>query len=384
MGVESRSTQEVFRIGAGRPLQGYYKAPWREAPRPPARQPWQDLTLEEATISVLNGNGLLLVGAPGTGKTHLLRQLILHLRQAGKHVDVIAKTHAAVQNVGCQAVTADHWVRKHVRNGGVGCSALVVEEITQINVQLWADLALCRFKGVQMICCGDFGQFAPICEHWAGCAVPEGALEHSQMLHEMCGGNRLTLTENKRSDAKLFNFYTNLGDLGVALARAREIFPRTDRPAAYTLTMSHARRVFVNRLRNRQDYLEKFSYGTSPEDVVFLKAPAQTSRAGNLPQDMFVWKGLQLIGAGGHAKKGLFYEVAEVNDKTVNFACGLQLTHEQAAKSLRLAYALTYASCQGLTLRGTVRLETDSPNFTMKHLYVGISRATAGDLAEVV
>ena len=99
---------------------------------------------------------------------------------------------------------------------------------------------------------------------------------------------------------------------------------------------------------------------------------------------MWVWPGLVLIGAGGQTKKGLFYEVADLNQNLIQLTCGLQLTHEQAVKSLRLAYALTYASCQGLTLRGVVRLETDSPNFTMKHLYVGISRAVGADLVEVV
>ena len=67
-----------------------------------------------------------------------------------------------------------------------------------------------------------------------------------------------------------------------------------------------------------------------------------------------------------------------------NFQSGLRLTHEHTSKSLRLAWAITYASCQGLTLRGVVRLETQSPNFTLRHLYVGISRATAAGLAEVV
>jgi len=63
---------------------------------------------------------------------------------------------------------------------------------------------------------------------------------------------------------------------------------------------------------------------------------------------------------------------------------GQKLTRGECVKSLRLAYALTYASCQGLTLKGLVRLETDSPNMTLRHLCVGISRATAANLVEVV
>jgi hypothetical protein len=63
---------------------------------------------------------------------------------------------------------------------------------------------------------------------------------------------------------------------------------------------------------------------------------------------------------------------------------GPTMTHEQAARCLRLTYGLTLAGCQGLTLPGRVRIvDTNSPHFTRKHLFVGLSRATAFDLLEV-
>ena len=191
----------------------------------------------------------------------------------------------------------------------------------------------------------------------------------------MCGGNRLTLTENMRSDARLFEAYTNLGDnLQESLEKARVLFPVTSRPGRYTLTISHKNRMKINRIRNMQDAFGK--------EGVLLKAPKET-RGGNQPQDMILWNGLQLIGAGHRCLKGLFYEVEEVNQEMVRLSNGLLLTHEQAVQSLRLCYALTYASCQGLTLPGVVRLDTQSSHFTMKHLYVGLSRATGADLVEV-
>jgi Cdc6-like AAA superfamily ATPase len=254
----STHTGLAFRIGEGKPLRGeHYKTPWREAERPTPLEPRRDLTVDEAMEAAMQGRGLLVLGAPGTGKTHWVRGVVAALRQAGRRVDCIAKTHVAVHNLAVEgACTADYWVRKHVRAGGVHCHTLVIEEFTQINVQLWADLALCRMKGVSIIACGDFGQFGPVCESWAGCEVEEGALEHSAMLLEMCP-NRLVLTENKRSDARLFALYTNLGDdLDAALARAKEQFPRTDRPAAYTLSMSHARRMAVNKAMNELAHTE--------------------------------------------------------------------------------------------------------------------------------
>ena len=185
----------------------------------------------------------------------------------------------------------------------------------------------------------------------------------------------MVLTENMRSDARLFEAYTDLGsNLQEALERTRALFPASQRPARYTLTISHRNRMRINRLRNMQD--------AKDWDSIFLKAPKGT-RGGNLPQDMILWKGLQLIGAGHRCLKGLFYEVEEVTEEMVRLTSGLVLTHEQAILSLRLCYALTYASCQGLTLPGVVRLDTRSNHFTLKHLYVGLSRGTAADLVEV-
>jgi hypothetical protein len=251
-----------------------------------------------------------------------------------------------------------------------------------INVQLWADLSLVRFKGtVSMIGCGDFGQFQAVSEAWAGSPVIEGALQQSDMLKEMCDSNRLTLTENKRSDAKLFSFYTSLRCglddaryLQEALVEARELFPTTARQANYTLTMSHRKRVMINR---------KMNMCLKPAGAIFIRAPIAT-RAGNNPQSMWLWSGQQLVGAGGKVLKGLFYIVGKLTEDTVELVGGLTLSHHDAVRSLRLPYALTYASCQALTLKGVVRLETDSTNMTLRHLYVGISRATAANLVEVL
>ena len=58
------------------------------------------------------------------------------------------------------------------------------------------------------------------------------------MLREICGGNRFTLTENKRSDPPLFDFIQSLRPgtpdarpLAEALADARARFPRTAQEA---------------------------------------------------------------------------------------------------------------------------------------------------------
>ena len=99
---------------------------------------------------------------------------------------------------------------------------------------------------------------------------------------------------------------------------------------------------------------------------------------------MWLWPGLRLIGAGHKVPKGTFVEVKACDAEKVTLDNDLVLTHSQVCQSLRLSYAITYASCQGLTLPGRVRLETQSGFLTTRHLYVGVSRATSGDLVEVM
>ena len=103
----------------------------------------------------------------------------------------------------------------------------------------------------------------------------------------------------------------------------------------------------------------------------------------NRPQTMWLWPGLRLLGAGHKVQKGIFVTVKACDTEKVILDNDLTLTHSQVCQSLRLSYAITYASCQGLTLKGRVRLEAQSRHLTTRHLYVGISRGTRCDLVEV-
>ena len=62
------------------------------------------------------------------------------------------------------------------------CDVLVCEEITQMEVQPWADICKLALGGVSFILCGDFSQFPACCESHVGCPDPEGVLEQSHMV----------------------------------------------------------------------------------------------------------------------------------------------------------------------------------------------------------
>ena len=163
-----------------------------EAERPKQRR-WNGV--DDPISHCLAGNSLLLTGLPGAGKTHLARTIVARLREQGEAVHLVSKTHCSAQNLGLGAQTADHWVRRYVRGGSAQkLDWLVVEEITQLDMALWADLA----------CVGLNASCRPC---WnSGPGGPSAPLEHSQLIRDLAGGRRHELTENMRSDPGIFNF----------------------------------------------------------------------------------------------------------------------------------------------------------------------------------
>ena len=83
-------------------------------------------------------------------------------------------------------------------------------------------------------------------------------------------------------------------------------------------------------------------------------------------------------------RNGVMYTVSEVHENVLHLKEGPSLTFEDAVQMLRLAHAMTYASVQGRETDGSLCLhDTGKTHFTMKHLYVGLSRAKLAALVRV-
>ena len=206
----------------------------------------------------LDGESLLLTGFPGTGKTHLAKRIVEALREHGDTVHIITKTHAAVQNVGLGAQTADHWVRRNVRSGHCSATWLVIEEFTQLDTPLWADIAcLSMNKKIRFLLLGDFRQLPAVLDSFAGAEVCK-ELKDSQLLHDLAGGWCHELSERWRFDERIFEFLTWLRvdepeqvPLPAAVREARRRFPRRGEPDV-SLLISHAKRLQINDRENRR------------------------------------------------------------------------------------------------------------------------------------
>ena len=235
----------VYRFEECKRLEGEYREPRIEAPYLTCYGPeWR--SVEDPLLHCLNGKSLLLSGMPGTGKTHLARQIVAQLCELGEVVKLVFKTHCSVQNLGAGAQTADRFVRRSIRNGSCELDRLVIEEITQLDSSLWADIAeLSLNPKVKFLLLGDFRQLPAVLDAFGGAPVTN-LFRDSRLLHDLAGGCYHELTENHRSDEAIFGFlrYLRVDEaeeppLREALQLARERFPRRGQPDT-CLVISHA------------------------------------------------------------------------------------------------------------------------------------------------
>ena len=242
----------VYRFEECKRLEGEYREPRIEAPYLTCYGPeWR--SVEDPLLHCLNGKSLLLSGMPGTGKTHLARQIVAQLCELGEVVKLVSKTHCSVQNLGAGAQTADRFVRRSIRNGSCELDRLVIEEITQLDSSLWADIAeLSLNPKVKFLLLGDFRQLPAVLDAFGGAPVTK-PLRDSRLLHDLAGGCYHELTENHRSDEAIFGYLrvdeAEEPPLREALQLARERFPRRGQPDT-CLVISHANRMRLNEQHN--------------------------------------------------------------------------------------------------------------------------------------
>ena len=146
---------------------------------------------------------------------------------------------------------------------------LWIDEISQLDVGLLLQISkLCFCEGFRFTLSGDFNQFAPIGNNFRGTPIAEDALQVSNLLHTMASGNVVTLTECRRSDKVLFDFYASLVQIGLP-DNPTGLIPRWNQPlqsviavakalfnyggfCRSNLVISHKKRILLNHQINEQ------------------------------------------------------------------------------------------------------------------------------------
>ena len=148
-----------------------------------------------------------------------------HLREAGDVVQLVSKTHCA-QNMG--------WRRRPPTTGcAAQCATAAASSILAGDRGGRVDVACVALdRGVRFLLMGDFRQLRALLDSFAGARV-ERPLKDSDLLRDLlAGGCCHELTENRRSDERIFQFisWLRVGEadevpLAEAVRLARREFP---------------------------------------------------------------------------------------------------------------------------------------------------------------
>ena len=160
-----------------------------------------------------------------------------------------------------------------------------------------------------------------------------------------------------------------------------------------TLCISHQCRIITNRAVSNNE---------ARSDAIFVPAIYANRSEANQPQDMWIYKGSALIAkCEGDAKyqNGVRYQVKEITDEDENkhnfemvavaddnreIGESFFMTPEDLGSKMRLCCAMTYFSSQARTINGPLRLaQTPHPNFTLRHLIVGLGRGPVSSNIQV-
>jgi len=136
---------------------------------------------------ILKGYNVMICGSAGTGKSYLLQYAISCLKKKNLNVFVTASTGIAARNLGIGTSTLHYFVGAGLCNKTLHenlkllslkvikrwkeTQVLIIDEISMISPQFFETVeAMARhirkcdlpFGGLQIICCGDWAQLAPV------------------------------------------------------------------------------------------------------------------------------------------------------------------------------------------------------------------------------
>ena len=403
---------------------------------------WDIPDVDFLAEKTLEFGGCMITGPPGTGKTRgpigvrCLMQA-LQTKVPGKHLAMALRHCTAMLMCG---KTIAHYLHKYRSKGGAPKKGtiVIIDEWSEVQLHTWVELAQWKLIGVIFIIVGDAdGQRKPIFDSWQD-AMNKKDIRKSTLIHELCGGLRVKMSVYRRGiDQSLFDLFTCLycyadddtkvPEIADWLTENYEWIQSPQNLCHHYIVIKHKDRIAINQAMN-------WLWADHHSDVLFVPSDGEKPGWTMQPQDMIIWKGMELLcysrryckkspvtgavyvveswdaqkitvslhpdyigeklfeappaepvdeGEGDASDDEALEDLGEaavdraaverkVGDKVI-----YDLTHKRFSELMRPQFGLVYASIQGRTLKEKICLmDLKSSKMTVRDIITAMSRPT--------
>ena len=223
------------------------------------------------------------------------------------------------------------------------------------------------------IIAGDFEQLPPVKDSWVG------DYKNSPALFELCDGNRLQLTKNRRSDSRLFDLARDVETTDI------KQFPVKEK-TFLNIAFKHTTRKRVN-----QDCLLRYLQEEADAEDVKLVIPADPKNPKT--QDVILTTGIPVVchttrnnkqekNKGNGFLNSERFEVQRIEKDIITLVGSgdreVQIKTSEFHKYFYLGFCITVHTSQGETFNEKYTIyDWNFYHFCKKAKYVAVSRATS-------
>lgn len=236
-----------------------------------------------------SGMSINIDGIAGAGKTTMIRTITKLLDEDKKKYAILTPTNKASRVISKDAMTIHRFIgscffdTKNLKRKLEGLDTIIIDEISMVREVFYAILlTMKKIKPtLKFIICGDFNQLEVVDDR------ADFDYKNSEALRELCDGQRITLTQCRRSDRALF-------DLSL---RPDEIDPSTlgHEEHQVALCFTNKKRIEINAhwmnqprrgRQGRSRVLKKLEYDPNSQDVTLFKGLPIIARVNNRENDI--------------------------------------------------------------------------------------------------
>jgi hypothetical protein len=333
-------------------------------------------------IQIVDDNTSLHIdGRAGTGKSYLTNKIIEVLAEKEINFIAYAPTNKAARMIKGETIDTLYHVsktNKNTLNNFKKIEVIIIDEISMMKEKFYNMFISIKkiTPKIKFIITGDFKQLEPVKDTW------HGDYKNSAGLFELCDGNRLQLSKNRRSDEKLYNICKNVNAINITNFPVKE---KTYLNIAYC----HKTRIQVNR-----ECIERFIKENSITNFITLEKNVKNPKT----QDLKIFKGLPVVchktrnTAKAKAENQFFlnserFTVSNVDDTNI-FLNGngreIKISVNEFHTYFFAGFCITVHASQGETFNERYTIyDWDFIHFSKRAKYVSMSRATAYDNIQI-